>query len=272
MTMTHEEVQDLLATFALDAVEPHEYDEIEIHLATCPRCRAELDSLREVAAALGNSVEPLPEGLWSSIASRLPAPPEEEPPAMPVLVPDGRPQVVHGGDGAPGGAPGPFRAPRAPRSLRSARGRLFSVGSIAVAAAAVAAVLGVNLVHDNDQISHLQKATPDSVVAAALHTPGHKIVTAEDASHVEVARFVVLPSGQGYLVKSSLPALSSKNTYQLWGLIKGRAISLGLLGRAPHLVAFTSAGSPSPSELGVTVEPAGGSVAPTTAMLASGTV
>jgi hypothetical protein len=272
MTMTHEEVQDLLATFALDAVEAREYDQIETHLATCPRCRAELDSLREVAAALGNSVEPLPEGLWSSIASRLPAPPEEEPPPMPALLLDGLPQVVHGGDIAPDIQSGRFRAPRAPRSLRSPRGRLVSVGSIAVAAAAVAAVLGVNLVHDDHQISHLQNATPTSVVAAALDTPGHKIVTAEDASHVVVAKFVVLPSGQGYLVKSSLPALSSKNTYQLWGVIKGRAISLGLLGRSPHLVAFTLAGSPSPSKLGVTVEPASGSVAPTTAMLASGTV
>ena len=49
-----------------------EHELIEAHLAECPRCRAELDAHREVAAALGNSVEPLPEGLWSSIASALP--------------------------------------------------------------------------------------------------------------------------------------------------------------------------------------------------------
>ncbi len=48
------------------------------------------------------------------------------------------------------------------------------------------------------------------------------------------------PTGQGYLVKSNLPTLSAAKTYQLWGVIKGRAISLGLLGQAPHAVAFTS--------------------------------
>ena len=70
--MTHEEASELLAVFALDAVDSDEHEQIEAHLAECPRCRAELDAHREVAAALGNSVEPLPEGLWSSIASRLP--------------------------------------------------------------------------------------------------------------------------------------------------------------------------------------------------------
>ena len=84
---------------------------------------------------------------------------------------------------------------------------------------------------------------------------------------------MVLPdTGQGYLVKSNLPTLPATKTYQLWGVINGRAISLGLLGQAPHAVAFSLAGSPQPSKLGITVEPAGGSVVPTGAMLAAGTV
>ena len=86
--MSHEEAAELLAVFALDAVEPDEHELIEAHLAECPRCRAELDAHREVAAALGNSVEPLPEGLWSSIASALPPRRDEEPPPMPTLVRD----------------------------------------------------------------------------------------------------------------------------------------------------------------------------------------
>ena len=83
---------------------------------------------------------------------------------------------------------------------------------------------------------------------------------------------MVTPSGQGYLVKSNLPTLSSAQTYQLWGVINGKAISLGLLGRTPNRAAFTLAGSPTPSKLGITVEPAGGSVVPTGSMLAAGTV
>ena len=62
--MTHEEASELLGAYALHAVEPEEHTQLEEHLATCPRCRAELDGLREVAGFMGNSVESLPEGLW----------------------------------------------------------------------------------------------------------------------------------------------------------------------------------------------------------------
>ena len=163
--MTHDEASDLLAVFALDAVESDEHEEIEAHLAECPRCRAELDAHRDVAAALGNSVESLPEGLWSSIASRLPRP-DEEPPPMPTLLRD---------EPAPAAAPPPeertrrgFRTPRtsAASHRRASRGRLLSVASLAVAAAAVAAVLGVNLVHANNQISNLKQAPTASATLA----------------------------------------------------------------------------------------------------------
>ena len=133
--MRHEEASELLAVFALDAVDEAEHEQIEAHLAECPRCQAELDAHRQVAAALGNSVEPLPEGLWSSIAGALPPRPDEEPPPMPVLVRD------LAEDDAPATVstpvtpvtpvtPGtPFRTPgrSGARARRSSRGRLFSV-------------------------------------------------------------------------------------------------------------------------------------------------
>src|ERR1700679_113850 len=84
--MTHDEVSELLGAFALDAVEYDEFEEIEAHLAECPRCRAEVDAHREGAAALANSVEPLPDGLWESIATRLPTRHDEVAPPMPLLV------------------------------------------------------------------------------------------------------------------------------------------------------------------------------------------
>jgi anti-sigma-K factor RskA len=263
--MSHELAYDLLSAFSLDAVDSHEYDEIESHLAECPRCRAELDAHRDVAAALGNSVEPLPEGLWSSIAGRLLIGPDEEPRPMPLLVRT---------DTADNGTPGTFRTPRTARG-RASRGRLLSVASLAVAAAAAAVALGVNLVDANNQVAHLQGAigeTAHTAVLAALDTPGHRVVTLKNTNGHEAAEFVVLPSGQGYLVDSHLPALSPKETYQLWGVVDGQTISLGLLGRSPHLVTFTLAGSPKASRLGITAEPAGGSVLPSEAMLASGPV
>ena len=270
--MSHQQAAELLAVFALDALDDDEHEMIEAHLAECPRCRAELDAHREVAAALGNSVEPLPEGLWSSIAGALPPHRDQEPPPMPTLVRD---QTA---PDAPARLPARRRAtfatPR-PARRRASRGRLFSVASLAVAAAAVAAVLGVNLVDAKNQVAHLQGAigeTAHTAVLAALETPGHKVVRLKSTSGQQLAEFVVLPSGQGYLVDSRLPELSPEETYQLWGVVDGQTISVGVLGRAPHLVTFTLAGSPEESRLGITAEPAGGSILPSRAMLASGTV
>ena len=271
--MTHDEVSELLGAFALDAVDRDESEQIEAHLSECPRCRAEVDAHREVAAALGNSIEPLPEGLWDSIAMRLPPRQDEEAPPMPLLVRDA--SAEQDGDVRKFRAPRSSSDARSSRPPRSMRRRSAVVAFIAVAAAAVAIVLGVNLVHDDHQISQLQQAVGTSAhtsVVAALNTPGRKVVNVETPGHNQVAQFVVVPNGQGYLVKSDLPVLTSNKTYQLWGVFDGRSISLGLLGQSPHQATFTSAGSTSPTALAITVEPAGGSVVPTGSMLGTGAV
>jgi anti-sigma-K factor RskA len=148
-----------------------------------------------------------------------------------------------------------------------------ALAAVAVAAAAVAAVLGIGLVRADNRVSTLQAAGQPSAVAAALGTPGHRIVDLEDPrTHARMAQFVVVPDGRGYLVSSSLPALASSKTYQLWGIVGNRPISLGLLGNAPRQAIFTVAGAMRPSSLAVTAEPAGGTRSPTLPILASGTV
>ena len=83
---------------------------------------------------------------------------------------------------------------------------------------------------------------------------------------------VVLPSGQGYMVSSSLPSLDKGRTYQLWAIEGNQPVSIGLLGGSPDHAAFTMAGSTNPSHLSITAEPAGGSVFPTGPIVATGTV
>jgi anti-sigma-K factor RskA len=254
--MSHEEASELLGAYALDAVDGDEFTELEEHLDTCPRCRAELDTLREVAAAMGNSVESPPEGLWSQIAIRLPERREdEEPPPMPRLTPEVR---------------SPFRAPADGRT-RQQRTLVTTIGAIAVAAAAVAVVLGIGLVHADTKVSNLQAAP--ATVAAALRTPGHDLVELDsNSTKTELAQVVVVPSGQGFLVSSKLPALSDNRTYQLWAIEGNQPISLGLLGGTPGRAAFSMAGSTRPSHLSITAEPAGGSVFPTGPIVATGAV
>jgi anti-sigma-K factor RskA len=260
--ITHDQAHDLLPAFALDAVDDVEHDKIESHVNGCPRCATELMALRDVASALGNCVDPVPEGLWSVISSRLKMPEHEEspPPLLKILQ---RPETTEKSARS---------SARPPRS-RTGRRYLMVVTAVAAAAVAATAVLGLSLARTSDQNDQLQAqlGTNNSSVVAALETPGHTLVSLRNANHAKLAQFVLLPSGRGYLVSSSLPKLAADRTYQLWGVVGGQPISLGLLGPSPSQAAFTVAGSGVPSQLGVTVEPASGSVVPSTAMLASGT-
>jgi anti-sigma-K factor RskA len=256
--MTHEEASELLAALALDAVDVAEREQIEAHVAQCPRCQIELDSLREVASAMGNTVSALPEGLWSSISTRIYEDQNTEPPPELIL----------------GGLTESSRLIQSRRAMSARRTRAL-VGSCSALAAAAIVVLAFSLASANGHVSRLNKAlsrSANNVVQAALSTPGHKLVNLKSSAQVELAQFVLLPDGRGYLVKSNMPALSSNETYQLWGIINGTPISIGLMGDSPNEVGFTVSGGPTPSSLDVTVEPAGGTQMPTSPVVASGAV
>jgi hypothetical protein len=256
--ITHEEIGELLASYALDAVVGDECRVVEEHLEQCPRCRAELDAFRDVAAALGNTVASLPEGLWLSIMSRL-THEVDEPPAMPQLFPD--PAVAT-----------PAAARRRHRRVAT-RGGFAAVGSILGAAAAAAAILGSGLIPTNGEVSRPQAApaSQPTGVISALETPGHKVINLGNGDARTLAQFVLV-DGRGYLVSSTLPALRSSETYQIWGVVEGQPISLGLLGQSPSDSVFTLAGSPAPSQLRITVEPSSGSVVPSGVLVAAGPV
>jgi anti-sigma-K factor RskA len=255
--MLHDQVSELLAPFVLHAISIEQSEQIETHLLTCPRCRSEYDALQDVACALGNSVAPLPEGLWNKIWAQLPSGQDDARTERPTL-------AIHELKRF-----GPSRR----RRREPARG-WTAAAATATAAATAAAILGVVLVHTNHSTSgpQNQDASSTSAVVAALETPGHRVVDLDNSAHRRLAQFVVA-DGHGYLVSSSLATLKDGETYQLWGIVGNQPISLGLLGRSPNQSTFTLVDDPNTTEqLGVTVEPAGGSVVPTTPMLESGSV
>jgi anti-sigma factor RsiW len=253
--MTHDDAAELLAAMALDALDTEAHAQMEEHILTCTECQRELDSLREVASAIGNTYEAPPEGLWSQIATRLYETDPTDAPSPPVFLGDFDPA-----------------RPSDPHRSRRTRGLLLTV-SLAAAAAIIA--LGLTLSSANTRVANLEQALAGNAhngVASALATPGHKIVTLSGSGHQVLASLVLLPDGRGYLVKSHMPALPSSETYQLWGVVNGSPVSIGVMGSSPHAVAFTVATSPAPTKLGVTIEPAGGSLSPTNGMIASGVV
>jgi anti-sigma-K factor RskA len=78
----------------------------------------------------------------------------------------------------------------------------------------------------------------------------------------------VLPSGSAYLVNNHLTPLPADQTYQLWGVVGGRAVSLGPLGNQPTTVPFTIDTSATVTAYAVTAERAGGVVVTTHAPVA----
>jgi hypothetical protein len=258
--MNHDEVFDLLAPLSLDALDADVTTQMEAHVAACLRCQSELDGFLEVATALGTTVEPLPDGLWSNIASRLNERPRAAVREAPLL-----------GRSVQGGVIIPILAAKSTVSRR-----MKSVyGGVLTAAAASILALGIGFASANSHVGQLQGAlnvANNGAVLSALHAPNHRIVIVSSPQLARIAEFVMLPDGRGYLVSSRVPRLASTLTYQLWGIVKGVPVSISVMGNAPSRTTFTMAGSPPPSALAITIQPAGGSVLPSKNLVGSGAV
>ena len=119
-SLSHEEIQELLGAYALDAVDGDEAELVELHLRDCPRCRAEVEDHRETAAMLAHVGAPAPAGVWNRIAEQL----EGEAPDFDTGVGaqarrPGEPPV---GDAAGAGAPTGEAGSGAPTDAAGARG------------------------------------------------------------------------------------------------------------------------------------------------------
>jgi len=253
--MVHDDASELLASMALDALDEQTHSEVEGHVLTCPECQGELNSLRHVASALGNTFEVPPEGLWSRISARLYETDPADAPSPPVFLSDFDPTS---------------RSDR-----RGMRGMRSIILTASLTAAAAILFLVLSLASANGRVSNLGNALASNGhngVASALATPGHQVVTVSNFNHTALASFVLLPDGRGYLIHSALPVLPSTETYQLWSIDNGSPVSIGVMGPSPRIVSFTAVGLTGPSKLAVTIEPAGGSLTPSKSLVASGEV
>lgn len=196
--LRHDEVEELLGAYALDAVDDDERSAVDTHLATCPRCRAEVDRHREVASHLAQTGAPAPAELWDRIAESIAGDP---PPPMRLVV-------------------GPRRSGR------------WLLAPLAAAAAAVIAVAAVAIADDEDRDPGLAE-----LAVAAFAAPDALTGDLVDAGGTPLARVAVLPDGTGFVIADELPDLDA-GTYQLWGTDGNEVVSLGVLGAAPEVVAF----------------------------------
>src|SRR4029453_16341434 len=240
MTAPHDDIDDLLAAYALDALEPEEIAHLHALLDERPELRAVLAELRSTA-------NKLPYGL-----------PEATPP------PELRQRTL---DYATG------RAARAPaRPPRRVRGWLLGLGSLAAAASIAAAIgwgqalsLRGEVARANAELAAAQNdlASAQAVIATLQGDGGQgSMVRTNDGATVFVVK---------------LPALQPGRTYQLWRIQGDTApASAGLFSVGPlgyGTFALAAGQQPQAGEIvAVTDEPAGGSPGPTTPPLIAGEV
>ena len=133
--------------------------------------------------------------------------------------------------------------------------------------------------HLDQRLDHITATASQQTLTAAgraalLDPAARRSVLAASGTHsqpvpVVVASVVVEPSGAAYLFNQRLPDLPVARTYQLWALHGTRAVSIALLGAHPSTVAFRVDPATEAAVLALTVEPAGGSVAPSMAPIAT---
>ncbi|MFZ4515623.1 MAG: anti-sigma factor domain-containing protein [Acidimicrobiia bacterium] len=238
-------MRDLIAAWALDAVDDADRARVEALLAQDPHARAEADHWKETAAYLAladnDAREPVNTVVWDRIVAATGATPGVSAGEMADTLTTRAPAIVH--------------QPR----------RWVWVGA-AVAAAVLTLVMGIAI--GNAQQNPTQKAAQWSYAERNGQT-----VTLRD-NETPLARIAVLPDGTGVVHNDALPTLPEGKTYQLWAVVEEPAtsvvISAGVLGREIADAPISFAGKP--SRFVLTVEDAPGVAVSQQRATAAGTV
>jgi hypothetical protein len=219
------ELEALLGAYAVDAVDGEELARVEAYLARNPAARAEVDELRETAAALAlapdtGANEPAPPAIWDRIAATIAE--EKQAPAAPV---------------------DELAARRGRRTATTTR----VMAVVSIAAAIVVVVLGAQVLSLHHQLNDARN-------------PGGRTVALAGPNGAELARVVLAADGSGRLVNEHLATLPANRTYQLWAMMGDKqhpsVISAGVLGNDVRRANFKVVGPL--IGLAVTVEQAGG--------------
>jgi anti-sigma-K factor RskA len=248
----HETLREQAALHALGALTAAERSVFEAHLDECADCAAEVRAFQSVSSALAQAV------------------PQHDPPAA-----------------LRGKILAAVRHTSAPTRRTSALAPWLAAAAMLV----VTAGLGIYTTQLRQTVRTLQQQLRDALVrvdtgerrlavalrsAAAAEAP-MAILTAPDVRQIDLAGQPVAPRAAArafwsrsrglVLTASNLPVPAPGRTYQLWFVTAQAPVSAGLMkpdasGRVTTLL-NTPPDLPQPAALAVTLEPEGGSAAPT---------
>jgi|SRR5208282_1754426 len=237
MRLLRHDLHILTGAYAVDAIHDEtERDRFERHLHRCKPCDSEVRGLTGTAARLG-------------LAASRPPPPRMRGRVLAAVARTRQmpPVTDH-------------------RSLRAARpGRIprltWAVAAVSLAVILLLAVTVVRIQHQLDQAR-----SRDRAVAAVLAAPDARAVT--KVTSVGGTATVVFSLARHSMIFTSagLPPLRSGRVYELWLMGPPRVRPAGLLAAGPagRTVPVLAEGLVRGDQVGVTVEPAGGTRQPTT--------
>lgn len=235
MNERHGEVHSLAAAYALDALPADEERFFESHLPHCSACMQEVAEFRDTAAALGSAAaEPAPAELRGKVLAQIDMTRQDPP-----LLPDHT-----------------LAADPPTKRLKAA--------VLSVAAAALIVVVGLTAV-----VAGLNRRLDD---LEARSGEIHHVLASQDVRTVDlaaagaVARLIVSEtSGAGLFVAEGLAPLPEGMVYELWLIRASEPAPAGIFrpDGEGSAVQILTGDVRSADAVALTVEPAGGSLQPT---------
>lgn len=228
------DLHQLIAPYALDALEADDRSRFEAHLALCEQCRVELVGFLSTAARLGEAEAVTPP---AELRERLLTMAESTAQEHPVVT-----------------------------ALSQRRGIRRVAPRLALAAAVAAAVVGIGgFVAEHERADDLR--ADRSHLTAVMSAPDATTTKGAVAGGGEVRVIASSTHDAAVVVGAALSSLDPDQTYQVWRMRDGEPTSVGLLGRGPGMLYVE--GIKGADAFAVTVEPSGGSPQPTTEPIAA---
>jgi anti-sigma-K factor RskA len=238
--MDHESIEDLIPAYALGAADPDEDRAVEAHVRACATCRDLLAEYRDLSGDLLFAAPPMaaPAGLTERMRKRL----------------------------------APVRYEAAPRAWWTRLRGAFLVSALA----AVVLLLLVTNAYWFGRVNHLdrQVAEQASLVASLANAPATALRAEASAPYAQGVVYASTSGQAALLCVYGMPALPSDKAYQLWLIKDGKRESGGVFQVSVNGFGFLMVKPAHPltdySSVGITIEPTGGSPAPTSPRVLGG--
>lgn len=237
------DIHALAGAYVLDAVDDLERHAFDRHLAECDACRGEVGELHEAVVRLAG-------GTWSVPPPRL---------RDNVFAEIKKTRQL---------------PPRAPKPVAQPSGRRRRLLAVAAAVVVAAAGAGTAAYHIQDQRVRTAQATAEAAraeqvrVNGILAAPDVVVRTQELAGGGRVTVVYSRRQDSGVIMLAADAAPADGRVFQLWTVRSATPVDEGALAVGQTSIVKVVDGMPKASDVGVTVEPAGGSRLPTSPMAA----